>query len=173
MSRPLRTAGSTATRSCGSGYLDGAANCHDVADLTDIHSKASITIDGTTYTSCLVCHRDDALPPSSVNCQSAGCHPGVNGATHVSTYHETTFASDAAGPFAGQVGQLAAVHVPVKPRRGTILISEAVGPMVNGSMLCAQYIAAKHLAAVGSGNVPPYGMTPPCAAWPWSISRKG
>jgi len=93
-------AGSTATRSCGSGYLDGAANCHDVSDLTDIHSNASLTIGADTYTSCLVCHRDDAAVPTSANCQSSGCHPGVNAVTHASDYHQTTFGSDITGPFA-------------------------------------------------------------------------
>lgn len=94
-------AGSNAVRSCGTGYLNGAANCHDVSDLTDIHSKASLTTGGNTYTSCLVCHRDDAPVPTSVNCQSAACHPGVNGATHLTTYHQSGFGSDAAGPFTG------------------------------------------------------------------------
>jgi glycine/D-amino acid oxidase-like deaminating enzyme len=70
----------------------------------------------------------------------------------------TDLVVNAAGPFAARVGELAGVHVPVKPRRGTILISEAVEPLVNGSMLCAQYIAAKHLAAVDAGSSPPYGV---------------
>jgi len=93
-------AGSTTTRSCGSGYLDGATNCHDVSDLTDIHSRATTTVAGSAYTSCEVCHRDGADVPTTANCQSAGCHPGVNGATHGTEYHATTFATDTAGPFA-------------------------------------------------------------------------
>lgn len=94
-------AGSTATRSCGSGYLDGAANCHDVSDLGDIHARASVLDGGVTYTGCRVCHRDNATAPASPNCQNSGCHPGVNAATHSATYHESTFATDSAGPFAG------------------------------------------------------------------------
>jgi len=69
----------------------------------------------------------------------------------------TPLVINAAGPYAGGIGELAGVNVPVKPRRGTILISEAVAPMVRGSMLCAQYIAAKHLAATGA-KAPPYGV---------------
>ena len=94
-------AGSNATRSCGSGYLNGAANCHDVSDLGDIHSRATTTTAGVTYTGCRVCHRDNSAVPKSANCQSAGCHAGVNGATHSSEYHESAFASDATGTFAG------------------------------------------------------------------------
>lgn len=94
-------AGSTATRSCGSGYLNGATNCHDVSDLGDIHSRAATTTAGVTYTGCRVCHRDNSAVPASANCQSATCHPGVNGASHSSEYHESEFASDATGTFAG------------------------------------------------------------------------
>lgn len=94
-------AGSTATRSCGAGYLDGAANCHDVSSLPDIHSKATTTVAGSTYRSCEVCHRDGAAVPTTANCQSVGCHPGVNGATHSTDYHESQFASNTVGPFAG------------------------------------------------------------------------
>lgn len=94
-------AGSTATRSCGSGYLNGATNCHDVSDLADIHSKATTTTAGVTYTGCRVCHRDNSAVPASANCQTASCHPGVNGETHSSEYHDSGFASNAVGAFAG------------------------------------------------------------------------
>jgi glycine/D-amino acid oxidase-like deaminating enzyme len=98
---------------------------------------------------------------SLTHCEVTGIRASAGRVTGVETRQgsiSTPLVVNAAGPFAGQVGQLAGVHVPVKPRRGTILISEAVGPMVNGSMLCAQYIAAKHLAAVGSAHVPRYGI---------------
>lgn len=65
---------------------------------------------------------------------------------------------NAAGPHAGAVGQLSGVHIPVSPRRGTILISEAVAPAVHGNVLCAQYIAAKHLTGASNANTPPFGI---------------
>lgn len=52
---------------------------------------------------------------------------------------------NAAGPHAGIVGERAGVVTGVKPRRGVILITEPVPPFVNGILLCAQYVAAKHL----------------------------
>lgn len=65
---------------------------------------------------------------------------------------------NAAGPFAAHVGQLANVHVPVQPRRGTILISEAVPRVVRGCLLDAQYIASKHLGSVQDATSPPHGV---------------
>ncbi|UYQ76554.1 FAD-binding oxidoreductase [Glutamicibacter sp. JL.03c] len=65
---------------------------------------------------------------------------------------------NAAGPQARHVGALAGVEVPVEPRRGTILISEALPHLVHGNVLCAQYIAAKHLASVNPENAPPFGI---------------
>lgn len=66
---------------------------------------------------------------------------------------------NAAGPFAGRVGERAGVGTPVTPRRGTILISEACPPLVRGNLLCAQYVAAKHLSDMpGAEAAPPYGI---------------
>jgi glycine/D-amino acid oxidase-like deaminating enzyme len=66
---------------------------------------------------------------------------------------------NAAGPFAPTVGRMAGIHIPITPRRGAILISERVAPMVNGNVLCAQYIASKHQSSEhGSGSANPYGI---------------
>lgn len=64
---------------------------------------------------------------------------------------------NAAGPFAKKVGALSNIHVPVQPRRGTILISEAVSKKVTGCILDAQYIASKHLSS-DNDDAPPYGV---------------
>lgn len=64
---------------------------------------------------------------------------------------------NAAGPFAGVVGERAGIATPIIPRRGTILITEPVPPLLSGILLCAQYVAAKHLQA-GTGTAPPYGL---------------
>ncbi|EZH66499.1 hypothetical protein DH09_11265 [Bacillaceae bacterium JMAK1] len=61
---------------------------------------------------------------------------------------------NACGPFASSIARFSGVPMNIKPRRGVILISEKVDPIVNGSLLDAQYIAAKHL----SGQQPEYGI---------------
>lgn len=71
---------------------------------------------------------------------------------------DTGLVINAAGPYAGIVGHRAGVATPVRPRRGTILISEAQPPMVTGNLLCAQYVAAKHLASMPGAEQPPYGI---------------
>ena len=70
----------------------------------------------------------------------------------------TRLVINAAGPFAAHVGELANVHVPVQPRRGTILISEAIPRVVKGCLLDAQYIASKHLSSEADAAAPPHGV---------------
>lgn len=71
----------------------------------------------------------------------------------------TELVINAAGPYAAHIGDLAGVNVPVQPRRGTILISEPIAPVIHGSLVCSQYIAAKHLTEVDSCvPVPPFGI---------------
>ena len=70
----------------------------------------------------------------------------------------TNLVINAAGPFAGVVGSRGGVDTPITPRRGTILISEARQRIVNGNILCAQYVAAKHLADVPGTEAPPFGI---------------
>lgn len=70
----------------------------------------------------------------------------------------TRLAINAAGPFAGVVGSRAGVGTPIMPRRGSILVSEAHPQIVDGNLLCAQYVAAKHLADVPGAEAPPYGI---------------
>lgn len=66
---------------------------------------------------------------------------------------------NAAGPFAGRIGDRAGIATPVVPRRGSILISDAQPPLIRGNLLCAQYVAAKHLADMpGAEAAPPYGI---------------
>lgn len=64
---------------------------------------------------------------------------------------------NAAGPYAASVGERAGVPTAVKPRRGVILITEPVPQFINGVLLCAQYVAAKHLQHA-AGNAPPHGI---------------
>lgn len=47
---------------------------------------------------------------------------------------------NAAGPWAGRVGELAGVSVPVLPRRGFVLVSERLPPMVHHKVYAAEYV---------------------------------
>lgn len=94
--------GSTVAQSCGASYPNGGTNCHDVTDVADIHSRATTTVASVTYNGCRVCHRTNTAVPASLNCQSSGCHAGINSDSHRDNYHESSIASGAAGQiFAG------------------------------------------------------------------------
>jgi glycine/D-amino acid oxidase-like deaminating enzyme len=54
---------------------------------------------------------------------------------------------NATGPWAGDIGALAGVHLPVLPRRGYVLVSEPLPPMVNHKVYAAEYVDN-----VGSGE---------------------
>ncbi|WP_160141855.1 NAD(P)/FAD-dependent oxidoreductase [Salicibibacter halophilus] len=69
----------------------------------------------------------------------------VVGVKTAKEYISTEIVVNAAGPFAPQIGDMADVNTPIQPRRGVILISEKVTPVVKGNILCSQYLAAKHL----------------------------
>ena len=59
---------------------------------------------------------------------------------------------NAAGVLAAHVGRMAGVEVPVTPRRGQILVTAAVPPLLKHCLISAQYVAAKfnpELAAQG------------------------
>lgn len=56
---------------------------------------------------------------------------------------ETNIAVNAAGAHAASIGQMVNVTIPIKPRRGQLLVTESVPPMVTSGILSAQYIASK------------------------------
>lgn len=51
---------------------------------------------------------------------------------------------NAAGVYAPQIGKMIGVEIPIKPRRGQILVTEALPPLLTRSLLSARYIAAKY-----------------------------
>ena len=51
---------------------------------------------------------------------------------------------DAAGPWAPEPARSVGVHLPILPRRGQLLVTEAAGPVLGVSLLSASYIAAKY-----------------------------
>jgi sarcosine oxidase subunit beta len=56
---------------------------------------------------------------------------------------QTETVVNAAGVYAAEIGALADLEIPIKPRRGQIVVTEATEPLVSRCMLSAQYIAAK------------------------------
>lgn len=78
-----------------------------------------------------------------------------NKATGIFTENRRIGASvvvNAAGALAAEVGRLAGLQIPVTPRRGQILVTAAVPPLLRHCLISAQYVAAKfkpELAATG------------------------
>jgi len=61
---------------------------------------------------------------------------------------------NAGGVYAAEIGALLDLEIPVRPRRGQLVVTEAIGPIISHCMLSAQYIAAKFnpaLAQKGGG----------------------
>jgi glycine/D-amino acid oxidase-like deaminating enzyme len=61
---------------------------------------------------------------------------------------------NAGGVYASEIGALLDLEIPVRPRRGQLVVTEAVGPIISRCLLSAQYIAAKFnpaLAQQGGG----------------------
>ena len=59
---------------------------------------------------------------------------------------------NAAGVYAPQVGAMVGLHIPVRPRRGQILVTQAMAPMISRCMISARYIAAKYDAKLGDAG---------------------
>lgn len=51
---------------------------------------------------------------------------------------------NAAGVYASQIGKLAGLDVPITPRRGQILVTEALPPILRRCLLSAAYVAVKY-----------------------------
>jgi glycine/D-amino acid oxidase-like deaminating enzyme len=56
---------------------------------------------------------------------------------------KTRFVINAAGAFAAEIGDMVNLTIPIKPRRGQVLVTEAVPPTLKCCILSAKYIAAK------------------------------
>lgn len=61
---------------------------------------------------------------------------------------ESSLIINAAGAYAGVVGRMVNLNIPVTPRRGQILVTEAMPRFINCCLLSAKYIAAKFNPAV-------------------------
>jgi sarcosine oxidase subunit beta len=67
---------------------------------------------------------------------------------------ETDIVINAAGVHAPEIGSLVGLDIPIKPRRGQIIVTEVCPPMLRHCMISAKYIAAKFSPeiAMGSGD---------------------
>lgn len=50
----------------------------------------------------------------------------------------------AAGVWTPELGKMAGLHIPIIPRKGQILVTEKISPLINGNILSGRYIACKH-----------------------------
>ena len=64
----------------------------------------------------------------------------------------TPLVINAAGAWAAEVGRLAGLDIPIKPRRGQIVVTASIAPLLRHCLISAQYVAVKfkpELAATG------------------------
>lgn len=57
---------------------------------------------------------------------------------------ETRVVVNAAGVHATEIGKMIDVEIPIRPRRGQILVTEALPPLLTRGLLSAKYLAAKY-----------------------------
>jgi glycine/D-amino acid oxidase-like deaminating enzyme len=65
---------------------------------------------------------------------------------------KTPLVINAAGALAAEAGRLAGLEIPIKPRRGQIVVTASTAPLIRHCLISAQYVAAKfkpELAATG------------------------
>jgi glycine/D-amino acid oxidase-like deaminating enzyme len=65
---------------------------------------------------------------------------------------ETSVVVNAAGAHAASIGKMVNVTIPIKPRRGQLLVTESVPPLVARGMLSARYIASKFNPALAESD---------------------
>jgi sarcosine oxidase subunit beta len=63
---------------------------------------------------------------------------------------ETSIIVNAAGVHAPHIGKMAGIDIPILPRRGQILLTEPVPPVLNPCLISAKYIAAKYNPGVAA-----------------------
>jgi len=56
---------------------------------------------------------------------------------------KTDIVINAAGIYAPEIGRMVSLDIPIKPRRGQLLVTESVPKILNGVLISAKYIAAK------------------------------
>lgn len=56
---------------------------------------------------------------------------------------ETEIVINASGIYAPEIGRMVNLNIPIKPRRGQLLVTEPIPKILNGVLISAKYIAAK------------------------------
>ena len=57
---------------------------------------------------------------------------------------QTELVINATGAYALMIGEMVGLSIPIKPRRGQIIVTEPVPKLINADILCAKYIVAKY-----------------------------
>ncbi len=57
---------------------------------------------------------------------------------------ETEVVVNATGTWAAEIGNMLGIDIPVKPRRGHLMITEAIAPMFDKMLIDGRYVAIKH-----------------------------
>ena len=74
--------------------------------------------------------------------QTSGGH--VSGVVTTKGTFRADIVINAAGVYAPFIGNLVGLDIPIKPRRGQIIVTEAMPPYIFGELWSARYIVAKH-----------------------------
>jgi D-hydroxyproline dehydrogenase subunit beta len=78
-----------------------------------------------------------------------GAEGAVNGVRTSDGVIETRYVVNAAGTWGGDIAALAGVHVPILPRRGFILVTEPLPPLIRHKVYAADYVANVASDSVG------------------------
>jgi len=65
---------------------------------------------------------------------------------------ETRVVVNAAGVHAPEIGKMIDAEIPIKPRRGQLLVTEALPPLLTRGLLSAKYLAAKYNPALAESG---------------------
>ena len=65
---------------------------------------------------------------------------------------QTEVVVNAAGAHAPEIGEMVGIEIPIEPRRGQIIVTEACPPAITHCLISAKYIAAKYNPEVARGS---------------------
>ena len=85
--------------------------------------------------------------------QEKGCVVGVK------TLKEDIYADQvvvACGVFSPEIGKMVGINVPIKPRKGQLVVTEQTAPCIKHNLMCARYIALKHDPSLATTSSDPF-----------------
>ncbi|MBP2628852.1 MAG: Dimethylglycine dehydrogenase [Firmicutes bacterium] len=98
-----------------------------------------------TFAFARAAQRQGACLHSGVEVRSIMVKDGkVEGVITNKGVYKTNLVINAAGVYAPFIGQMVGIHIPIKPRRGQIIITEPMPPFIQGHLWSARYIVAKY-----------------------------